>query len=368
MDREVKIVRTSVVNIVGNVSLAITKGATGIATGSIAIILDAVNSLMDALSSVIAIIGTKLAGRPADHEHPFGYGRAEHLTSITIAALILATGFSSLIESIKSIIHPTEPNYSIASIVVVAIAAAVKFGLGGFLLQRGKKLDSGSLVGSGTDSMMDGCVSTATCVAAILYRTIGLKVEAYLAALIALLIINSGIGLLLETASKLLGERISPKIAEQVEQEARKVKEVRLANGLVLHDFGHNQMNGSIHVTVDGQMTVAEFDKVAREVQQRVFDKQGIMLSGVTPYADNSRNKDVASVRAAIARVVWGHEHVVELRGLYVDPATSTIRFDAVADFGTTSAQELLSQVTTKCQESCPGWSINARVIPDVGD
>lgn len=368
MDRDGQIVRASITNVVGNVGLAITKGITGIFTGSIAIKLDAINSLADALSSVIAIIGTKLAGRPANRMHPFGYGRMEYLTSITIAALILATGFSSFIESVRSILHPSDPTYTPISIIIVAIAACVKYGLGFYLLRRAKALESGSLRGSGTDSFMDGTVSVATCVAAIVYVAFGLKVEPWLAAAISILIMKSGIELLLETASKLLGERISPEVAEQVEQEARNVDEVRLANGLVLHDFGPSRLNGSIHVTVDGQMTVADFDAVARKVQLRVYQKCGVTLSGVTPYPSTTNDKSVEKVRAAVGRIVWCHEHVLELRGLYVDAATSTVRLDAIVEFGVESLGELREQIVRKCEESLPGWNFDIRVLPDVGD
>lgn len=368
MGRESQIVRASAVNIAGNVALAITKGAIGTITGSIAITLDAINSFVDALGSVIAIIGTKLAGKPANRKHPFGYGRIEYLTSIIIAAIILATGFSSFIESIKSILNPTEPTYGIVSVAIVALAAATKFGLGVYLLRRGKALDAGTLVASGTDSLMDGFVSASTVVAAILYLSIGLKVESYLAAVIALLIVKSGGELLFETASKILGERMSPQVAEEVEQTARSVEGVRLANGLVLQDYGPNRKSGSIHVTVDGRMTVAEFDAIARKVQNHVYETCGVTLSGVTPYADATRNKDVAEIRATVGSIVWKHDHVVELRGLYVDETSSTVRFDAVVEFGLEAADELRDSIVAACKEEYPDWSFDARVIPDVGD
>ena len=118
MDREKQIVRASVISIVGNVILAITKGAVGVVTGSIAIALDAINSLTDALASVIAVIGARLAGKAANRSHPFGYGRMEYLSSIVIAALILSAGISSFTESVRSIMHPTDPQYSVVSLII----------------------------------------------------------------------------------------------------------------------------------------------------------------------------------------------------------------------------------------------------------
>ena len=368
MDREDQIIRASALNIVGNIALSAVKGITGQLTGSIAITLDAVNSLADALASIIAIIGTKLAGKPADRNHPFGFGRMEYLASILIAALILSAGVSSLGEATRSLIHPKAPQYSVVSLVVVGAAALVRFALGIYMLRSGKRLNSGTLVGSGTDSMMDGCVSVATCVAGILYLQMGLQIESWLAAGIAVLIIKSGCGLLIDTVSKLLGERGDAEIAAQVERETHAVDEVRLVSGLVLQDFGPDQLSGTVHVTVDGEMTIAEFDNVVREVQERVFTKCGVVLLGVTPYPDTSDDDEVRKVRATIGRIVWKYEHVLELRGLYVDPEERSVRFDAIVEFGAGDRLELCQRITETCEAACPGWSVDARVIPDFGD
>ncbi len=369
MNRENQIIRASTINIAGNVLLAVVKGITGTLTGSIAITLDAVNSLADALSSVIAIIGTKLAGKSADRDHPFGYGRIEYLSSIVIAALILSAGISSFVEALRSIIHPTDPQYSVVTILIVAAAACVKFGLGALLLREGKRLGSGSLIGSGTDSFMDGGVSCATCVAGIVYMAFGWKVESWLAAVIALLIIKGGISLLFETASKLLGERADPEIVAKVEREAQSVDKVKLANGLVLQDFGPDRLTGSIHLTVDGQMSVAEFDTVARATQNRVYENCGVVLTGVTPYPDvTADDASLREIRTAVSHIVWSNDNVVDLRGLYVDSNTSTVRFDAIVKFGSGDRTELQTQLLAACEAECPGWKFDIRVIPEFGD
>ena len=367
MNRENQIVRASTIAIIGNVVLAIAKGIAGSLTGSIAISLDAVNSLADALSSVIAIIGAKLAGRTASRDHPFGFGRMEYLSSIVIAAIILAAGVSSLVEAIRSIINPSTPSYTVATLAVVAGAAIIKLGLGFFLLREGKRLDAGMLVGSGTDSCMDAGVSTATFVAGILYIAFGIQIESWLAAAIALLIINSGLGLLVETASKLLGERVDPEIAAEVEREARAVDGVKLASGLIVMDFGPNRLAGAIHLTVDGKMTIAEYDGVARAVQARVMDKCGVNLNGVTPYPAADTDESIRAVRANIGRIVWSQDPIVELRGLYIDPETCTARFDAIMDFDA-DADQLYAEILEQCQDEYPDWSFDIRVLPDIGD
>ena len=130
MDRSKQIIRTSVIGIVANVFLAGFKALVGLLAHSVAIVLDAVNNLSDALSSVITIIGTKLSVKPADRKHPFGYGRVEYFTAIIIAVIVLTTGVTSLIESVKKIINPTQPDYTTVTLVVIIVAILAKLALG----------------------------------------------------------------------------------------------------------------------------------------------------------------------------------------------------------------------------------------------
>ena len=368
MDREQQIIRASIVNVLGNVLLSVAKGAAGVASGSVAIVLDAVNSLIDALGSVIAIIGTKLAGRSASDEHPYGFGRMEYVTSIAIAALILSAGISSFVEAMRAIIHPTTPSYGFVSLAIVAVASVVKFGLGAYLLRKGKKIGSSSLIGSGTDSFMDGGVSVSTFVAGIIYLTTGLQIESLLAAGIALLIIKSGAELLWSTLSKLLGERIDPEVADKVAREVSAVDEVQSASGLALLDFGPDQVVGTVHLTVDGNMTVSQFDRVARKVRAQVEEKHGITLAGITPYPANSADEDVHEVREAVKRIAGASEHVVELRGLYADLETRSVRFDAVADFSVKDLDQLREDLEKACSAEYPEWRFEVRVLLHVAD
>ena len=130
MQRDQIIIRTSVIGILANVLLAGFKAAVGVISGSIAVVLDAVNNLSDALSSVITIVGTKLAGRRPDKKHPYGYGRIEYITAVVISVIVLYAGVTSLVESIKKIIHPEQPDYSVVSLVIIGAAVVVKVLLG----------------------------------------------------------------------------------------------------------------------------------------------------------------------------------------------------------------------------------------------
>ena len=147
--RDAVIIRTSIIGILANIFLAAFKAAVGLASNSIAIVMDAVNNISDAASSVITIVGTKLAGKEPDRKHPFGYGRIEYLSAMVISMLVLYAGVTGFVESVKKIIQPDTPDYSAAALIVVAVAVVVKIILGRYVKRVGEKVHSDSLVNSG---------------------------------------------------------------------------------------------------------------------------------------------------------------------------------------------------------------------------
>ena len=146
MTRDQVIIKTSIIGIITNVLLAAFKAFVGIVSNSIAVTLDAVNNLSDALSSIITIVGTKLAGKLPDKKHPFGYGRIEYLSAMIVSGIVLYAGITSLVESFKKIIHPETPDYSTVSLVIIAVAVLVKIVLGKYVKSQGEKVNSCSLV------------------------------------------------------------------------------------------------------------------------------------------------------------------------------------------------------------------------------
>ena len=196
MDRSSQIIRTSVIGIVANVLLAAFKAIVGIIASSVAIVMDAVNNLSDALSSVITIIGTKLSQRPADREHPFGFGRIEYFSAIIIAVIVLSAGITSLIESVKKIIEPTEPSYTTPTLIVIIVAIVVKLLLGWYVKRQGTRLKSDALTASGSDALFDAVITLATLVSAGVMLLWGVSLDGILGTLISAVIIKAGIEML----------------------------------------------------------------------------------------------------------------------------------------------------------------------------
>ena len=211
--REKIIIRTSIVGIIVNILLAAFKAFVGLAANSIAVVLDAVNNLSDALSSVITIIGARLATKKPDREHPLGHGRVEYLSAMIVSAIVLYAGVTSLVESVKKIITPETPDYSTASLVIIAVAVAAKVLLGRYVKAQGKKADSGALIASGTDAISDAALSLAVFISAILFITTGISLEAYVGVVISLFIIKAGFEMIQDTIKDILGRRADAEVS-----------------------------------------------------------------------------------------------------------------------------------------------------------
>lgn len=218
VSREKTIIRTSIIGIVANIFLAAFKAVIGLLSNSIAIVLDAVNNLNDALSSVITIVGTKLAGKKPDKKHPLGYGRIEYLTSLIIAALVIFAGITAFSESIKKIINPKTPDYSIISLIILLSAVIVKLILARYVKTMGKKVNNNSLIASASEANFDAILSFSVIIVAIVYILTGINLEAFAGLTIAAFIIKSGIEIMIDTINDIIGKRTDKKLATEVKQ------------------------------------------------------------------------------------------------------------------------------------------------------
>ncbi|MBR5739253.1 MAG: cation transporter, partial [Lachnospiraceae bacterium] len=238
MEREKIIIRTSILGIIANVLLSGFKAVVGLLSRSVAIVLDSVNNLTDAISSIVTIIGTKIAGRAPDRKHPLGHGRVEYLSAMIIAVIILYAGVTALVESIKKIITPEAPDYAPVTLIVVGVAVAVKVVLGLYVRKTGKKVKSETLVGSGTDALFDAIISASTLLAAAIFLIFGINLEAWLGAIISVFILKTGIEMLISATGEILGKRIDPGIAKDVREVVASFPEVQGVFDLVIHNYG----------------------------------------------------------------------------------------------------------------------------------
>ena len=362
-NRSKVIVRTSVVGIVTNIVLSAFKAAVGFITGSIAVTLDAVNNLSDALSSVITIVGAKLADKRPNKKHPLGYGRIEYLSAMTVAAIVLYAGGTSAVESVKKIIHPEDADYSTVSLVIIAAAVVVKLVLGKYVKRQGERVNSGALVASGADALFDAILSASVLASAIVFVTTGVSLEAYVGVLISLFIIKSGIEMLKDTLDDILGKRADRDLVKRIKAILASEEPVRGAYDLILNDYGPNKSVGSVHLELPDTMTVEELDMLTRKLQAKVYKETGVLLAGVGVYSYNTKNDKASEIRSKVLSIVKAHPWALQLHGFYVDLQAKTMRFDVVMSFEVV-AEEGAAIITKEVCEAFPGYDVH--ISPDV--
>ena len=366
--REKTIIRTSIIGIIANVFLAGFKAVVGLMSNSIAIVLDAVNNISDAGSSLITIIGTKLAGKQPDKEHPFGYGRIEYLSAMIISVIVLYAGITSLIESVKQIIHPETPDYSVASLIIVAVAVVVKILLGRYVKSVGLKVNSDSLINSGEDATLDSIISASTLVAAAIYLFSGISLEAYLGAVISLVIIKSGIEMLKDTISSILGEKNDPELAREIKRTVTGFKDVRGAYDLVLNNYGPDAYNGSIHIEVPDTYSADQLDQLIREIQMEVYAKHNVILTAIGVYSVNTRDKEVIETQKKVRDIVFKNPYVRQMHGFYLLKNEKAMRFDIVVSFDAKDRYAVYEEVISNVQKEFPDYKLVVTMDTDFAE
>ncbi len=366
--RESIIVKTSIIGIVANILLSVFKIVVGLISHSIAIILDAVNNLSDAASSIITIVGAKLAGKKPDIKHPFGYGRVEYLSALVISMIVLYAGITSLRESIDKIIHPEEVSYTTPTLVIVAVAVVAKILLGTYVKNVGEKINSDSLINSGEDAKLDSVISASTLVAAIIFIFTKVSLEAYLGAIISLIIIKSGIGMIKDTVSNILGKSADPDFASDIKAEIRKFDKVRGAYDLILNDYGPDAYTASVHIEVLDDLDANDIDKLTRDITKVIYDKFNVAISAIGVYSINTHDEEIKNMRENVAKIVLSHEHVLQMHGFHYDKEKKIMRFDIVVSLKSKDRDKIFEDVIKDIKEMYKDVEIIANMDTDFAE
>ena len=366
--REKEIIKVSIIGIIANLFLAAFKVVIGSLTNSIAITLDAVNNLSDVLSSIITIIGTRIAGRKPDKKHPLGHGRVEYLSAGLIAIIVLYAGITSLVESVKKILNPSEPEYTNIALIIVAVAVVVKLVLGSYVKSKGKKLNSDSLVASGEDARLDAVISASTVVAALIYIFWGVSLESYLAALISLVIIKAGYEMISETLSEIIGERIDKDVIDELKQTIMEFEDVYGVYDVVLHNYGPDTLIGSLHIEVLDTYTAGQLDELQRHLMKAAYDKNNIILAGISVYARNSKDDRAKKDFEKVRHLVMSHKYVLQMHGFYINYEEKIMNFDIILDFDSPDRNEEYMHILSDVQEAFPDFAIGITLDLDVSD
>ena len=367
-NREKIVVRTSIISIISNILLAGFKAFVGFLSNSIAIISDAVNNLSDALSSIITIVGTKLAGKAPDRNHPYGHGRIEYMTSLVVSAIVLYAGITALIESIKKIINPEVPDYSTITLIILIDGIIVKFILGIYVKKTGKKVNSDSLVASGSDAFNDAILSISVLASALIYMVFHISLEAYVGVLLSIFIIKTGLELIKESVDNMLGTRVESSLTKSIKKEILKEDEVEGVYDLLLNDYGPDKYLGSVHIEVSDTLSVADIDRISRRISKVILEKYGVILHTIGVYSINTKDKHVIDVRKDITKLVFSHNGILQMHGFYLDEEEKTISFDIIIDFKVKNKEELYKEIYDEIYNKYKDYKIEITLDIDVSD
>ncbi len=363
MTRQEKIIKTSIIGIVVNLILVAFKAFVGIVTNSIAITLDAVNNLTDALSSIITIIGAKLANRPPDKNHPYGYGRIEYFSSVIIAVIVLWAGITALMESWPKIFTPDVTNYSTVSLVIIAVAIVVKLALGRYVKSVGEDINSQALVASGSDALFDSILSLSTLVAALISIFFHISLEGILGAIISIVIIKASIDMIRETLDSMIGARVDSELSRKIKDSICELPEVYGAYDLSLHNYGPEEMQGSVHVEVDDSLTALEIHNLTRQISIKIYNEFSIILT-VGIYARNNKFDDI---RNDLYEIASKYEEIIEIHGFIVYETQNLITFDMIVDFDA-DREKVKSRILKEIEQKHPQYTYQVIDDYDVSD
>ena len=366
MERQKKIIKTSILGIIVNLILVAFKVTIGFISNSIAIILDGVNNLTDAISSIVTIVGTKLASKAPDKKHPYGHGRIEYITSVIVSFIVLLAGVTAAKESVEKIINPGDIDYSIVSLVIIAVAVIVKFVFGKYVKKVGKNLNSQSLVASGQDAFMDSILSFTTLVAAIINFIWKLSLEGYLGIIIAIFIIKSAIEMLKETLNIMIGQRPDKELTDKIKEKVYSYNEVQGAYDLTIHNYGPLKIIATVHIQVRNDMTAEEIHCLTREISNDIYNEFGIIMS-IGIYAANDKG-EFGEIKKELGNVIKNYKDVKQVHGFYVDKKNNTVYFDLIIDFDCKQPEKIKDEIIKKLEEKYQDYKFNIILDADFSD
>lgn len=366
MDRNKQIVKTSILGIIVNLILVAFKAIIGLIVNSIAIILDAVNNLSDALSSIITIIGTKLSAKRPNKKHPYGYGRIEYFSSVIIAVIVLLAGITSLKESFEKIIHPEAANYSIISLIIIIVAVFVKFFFGRYVKKQGEKLNSGSLIASGTDAISDSVLSLSTFIAAVISLIWHISLEGYLGVIISVIILKSAIEILKDTINDMIGVRADAELTQKLREMIRSHEEVLGVYDITIHNYGPNKIMASAHIQVEDNLSATEIHRITRRIAIEVFTELGIIIT-IGIYASNNSGK-YKEIKEYLVKILKDYTNIIQMHGFYVDEEYKTISFDLIFNFDELKPEEKAEEIRQKMSKQFNEYNFNVILDTDISD
>lgn len=333
------------VGIFSNGLLCLMKIIVGLISGSIAIVADGINNLADASSSVITLAGFKLAAMPEDDEHPYGHARYEYLSGLVVSFIIILVGVELAKSSVEKILHPTPLEFSWTVVGVLAAAILIKVWQALFNISAGKKIDSLTLMATGADSRNDVISTSVVLLSLLIGHFFDLTIDGYMGVLVALFIIWSGIGLVRETISPLLGEAPDSELVRQIETITMEYEGVLGIHDLAVHNYGPGKIFASIHIEVDAAVDIMVSHDLVDNIEHRL---QHDLHINITAHMDpvNVSDPNRVPLSELIRDTIAGMDGVLSFHDLRIvpGPTHTNVIFDIVLSSDCKLSQETITK------------------------
>ena len=337
---------SGIVGIACNALLFTIKLIAGLLSGGISIISDAFNNLSDMASSIITMVGFKLASKPADKEHPFGHGRMEYMSGFVVAAIIIVVGVELLKSSIDGIIHPAEVEFNLIVLTILVVSILIKLWMFLFNRKLAKEIASGAIAATAQDSINDSIATTAVLVCAVISRFTELNLDSYMGLAVSLFIIYSGIKFAVEMLNPLLGEPPSQEFVDMLKDNIMKNEMFCGIHDLIIHSYGPNRSFASVHVEVPYDVDIIKCHELIDECEREIKEKMGILL--VIHMDPIDTGEEAQKLLAIVNQVVHDVNCELSVHDFRIVPGENrtNLIFDVVVPFAVkTSKTELYDKI-----------------------
>jgi cation diffusion facilitator family transporter len=324
-----------------NFVLFFVKVLLGLATGSIALTADAFNNLTDTASSVITIFGFKLANRPPDEDHPYGHGRFEYLTGLTISVLVMFVGFQFIVSSYKRIVQPEPVVFELVTLFILLLSIILKLIMHLFYKRLGKMTGSNTLVATGTDALGDVFTTAVVVLGLVISRFTTLPIDGFIGIIIALYIIYNGVTLTLDTIGPIIGEKPDMELVEKIKEKVTSYDKIYGVHDLELHSYGPGKTMATIHAEVPFDIDLVEIHNIVDKIERKVKEELGVnLVIHMDPI--NEEDDEYLHIKQEVTEIALRIPKVLSIHDFrYTGLETHKILiFEAVVDSRNTTAKE----------------------------
>ena len=349
--------------IAANILLFLLKILAGVLTGSLSIIADAFNNLSDAGSSIVTLVGFKLSAAPPDKEHPFGHGRMEYLSTLLVAVLIILAGFELASASLDKILHPTLPIFGWLPVAILAASIGVKLWMAVFYRDIGRRIHSEALKASMTDSRNDVICTLVVLVSTIVSAVFSIAIDGYVGMAVALFVMWSGVDVVRQTVSMLLGQAPDPEFVKEIADTVLGYDGVVGIHDMMIHNYGPSRCIVSLHAEVPANTDINKSHDVIDRIEQELMDRFHV-ISCIHMDPVETENEKVGELKVLTETVIGDVDPQVgmhDFRVVFGETHTNLV-FDLTVPFRYENEKTLVPEIQRRLQMTDPKLFVVARI------